>query len=56
MFCAKIFLCLKNNKDRIKIIIKETYIVFNLLCDVIVKIELLKLNQIIIEENKNEEN
>ncbi len=42
--CAKIFLRLKNDKSRIKIVIEEVYIVFNLLCDVIIKIELLKLN------------
>jgi len=47
--CAKIFLRLKKNKDRKKIVIEKTYIVSSLLCDVIVKIELLKLNRIIIK-------
>jgi len=41
---AKIFLRLKNNKSQLKIVIERVYIVSNLLCDVIVKIELLKLN------------
>jgi len=49
ILCVKILLRFKNNKNRIKIIIEEVYIVSNLLCDVIVKIKLLKFNRIIIE-------
>ncbi len=47
--CAKISLRLKNDKSRIKIVIEEAYIVPSLSCDVIVKIELLKLNRMMIE-------
>jgi len=47
--CAKIFLRLKNDKSRIKIIIEETHIVSSLSCDIIIEIELLKFNRIIIE-------
>jgi len=47
--CAKISLRLKNNKNRIKIVIEEAHIVPSLLCDVITRIKLLKFNRIIIE-------
>jgi len=47
--CARISLRLKNDKSRIKIVIEEAYIVPDLSCDVIVGIELLKLNRMMIE-------
>jgi len=47
--CTKISLRLKNDKNRMKIVIEEAYIVSSLPCDMIAKIELLKLNRIMIE-------
>jgi len=49
ILCTKISLRLKNNKNRIKIVIEESYILLNLLYNIIVEIKFLKLNRIIIE-------
>jgi len=47
--CARIPLRLKDDKNRIKIVIEEAHIVLGLPCDVIAKIELLKFNRMMIK-------
>ena len=47
--CAKISMSFKNDRKHLKTILIEIYIVFNLSCDMIMKVKLLKLNQIIIK-------
>ena len=47
--CAKISVSFKNDRKHLKTILIEVHIVFNLFCDMIIKIKLLKLNQMTIE-------
>ena len=49
VLCAKISMSFKNDRKCLKIILIKVHIVFNLSCDMIIRIELLKLNQMTIE-------
>ena len=47
--CAKISVSFKNDRKHLRTILVEVHIVFNLFCDIIMKIKLLKSNQVTIE-------
>ena len=47
--CAKISMSFKDDRKHLKTILIEVYIVFNLSCDMIMKVKLLKSNQMTIE-------
>ena len=47
--CAKISVSFKNDREHLKTILVEAHIILNLSCDMIMRIELLKSNQMTIE-------